>query len=186
MVDGQFDKPDSEQSLLEQAIQGEASAFGLLYDKYQPRLYRFIYLKVSHREEAEDLTHQVFLSAWQNIKHFQDQGLPISSWLYHIARNKVIDYYRTKKFTTDIDSLPEDLFGNEQDPTAQAHAKFLLEKIALVLHELSPDQQDIILMRFVEELTNKEIARITGKNIGTVRVLQHRALRHLKKYTQDL
>ncbi len=183
MTDGQF---DNEEQVLKRAIQGEASAFGLLYDKYQPRLYRFIYLKVSHREEAEDLTHQVFLNAWQNIQHFHDQGLPISSWLYHIARNKVIDYYRTRKYTANIDEVSEELFQDEHDPASQTHKKMLLEQITAVLHELTQDQQDIIIMRFVEELTNKEIARIMDKHIGTVRVLQHRALKHLQKHIKDL
>ncbi len=76
---------DGDKQLIKRAIKGEASAFGSLYDKYQPQIYRFIYLKVGHREEAEDLTHQVFLKSWQSIDRFNFQGFPFSSWLMKLV-----------------------------------------------------------------------------------------------------
>ena len=85
---------DGEQSYVNSAIRGDSSAFGVLYDHYQPMIYRFVAVKVGRREEAEDITHQVFLSAWQNIKRYEHRGHPFSSWLYRIARNQVVDHYR--------------------------------------------------------------------------------------------
>ncbi len=176
------ERNDNEKQLLESAIRGEASAFGLLYDKYQPNIFRFIFLKVSRREEAEDLTHQVFLNAWQNIEAFEDQGLPLSSWLYKIARNKVIDYYRTKKSITSIENVSEDYFETSRDGGMETIGnKIEVEEIYRALKKLSPEYQEIIIMRFVEELSPREIAKITGKKNGAIRVLQFRALRRLKK-----
>jgi RNA polymerase sigma-70 factor (ECF subfamily) len=173
------ERTDNEKQLLDSAIRGEASAFGLLYDKYQPKLFRFIFLKVSQREEAEDLTHQVFLSAWQNIETFEDQGLPLSSWLYKIARNKVIDFYRTKKQITSIESIPDEILSISTEN--QLDTKIGVETVYKALQKLPSDYQEIILMRFIEGLSPTEISKITGKNNGAVRVLQFRALRQLKK-----
>lgn len=178
MIDGRI---ADEKELVDRAIQGEASAFGLLYDRYQPALYRFIYLKVGHREEAEDLTHQVFLSAWQNIERFKDEGLPISSWLYRIARNRIIDHYRTKKTTYEFDEAADEALQRLEDVGDDTARKMALEEAYRALRKLPQEQQDILLMRFVEELTVPEIAAVLGKNQGTVRVLQHRALKSLKK-----
>ena len=178
MVD---DRLTDEHEILKKAIAGESSAFGSLYDIYQPLLYRFIYLRVSHREEAEDLTHQVFLSAWQNIGSFQEQGLPISSWLYQIARNRVIDHYRTKHVSVSLDTEAEDIYPSLDDIADSLETKIQLEHIRTALRSLHPDQQDIIIMRFVEGLSNAEVAAALKKHEGTVRVLQHRALRALKK-----
>src|SRR3989344_7692880 len=100
---------DGEEKILTLAIRGKASAFGSLYDHYQPRIYRFVAIKVGRREEAEDLTHQVFLNAWQSISGYKHLGHPFSSWLYKIARNSIIDNARTKKETIplyDLDMEP--------------------------------------------------------------------------------
>ena len=86
---------DGEKRIIQDAVGGEASAFGLLYDHYQPKIYRFVLVKVGRREEAEDLTHQIFLHALQNIGSYEHLGFPFSSWLYQIARNQIIDHYRT-------------------------------------------------------------------------------------------
>ena len=170
---------DGEEKLIIDAISGEASAFGLLYDKYQPQIYRFIYLKVSHREEAEDLTHQVFFKAWQNIGNYQMKGLPFSSWLYRIARNDVIDHYRTRKANLDIESVDEPAVKDLTEQKIDDNIK--LESVRKAVLQLNHEQQDVILMRFVEELSFGEIAKIMDKSNGAVRILQHRAIRNLKK-----
>jgi RNA polymerase sigma-70 factor (ECF subfamily) len=172
---------ENEKEILERAIRGEASAFGLLYNKYQPKLFRFIFLKVSQREEAEDLTHQVFLNAWQNIESFKDEGLPLSSWLYKIARNKVIDFYRTRKQISSIESIPDEILAlSTKSSEEEISQKIQLESVYKALKKLPLDYQEVILMRFVEGLTPREIAKITGKNYGAVRVTQFRALKQLK------
>ncbi len=189
------DRPKSEelhaeQLLIERSVRGESSAFGQLYDRYLPKIYRFIFFKVGHREEAEDLTHQVFLSAWENISSFRQQGLPLSSWLYKIARNRVIDHYRTKRTHVpletdgDFEHIPEDI-SRLAEGMDDLEKKLLLERIYTSLHKLTDEQQEIIVLRFIEELSNKEIARALEKNEVAIRVLQHRALKNLKKIIEE-
>lgn len=170
-----------EENLIKNAIDGEAEAFGRLYDIYQPRIYRFIYLRVSHREEAEDITHRVFISAWENIAEFEikDES-SFSGWLYSIARNKVIDHYRTRKITIDIENIKEPAAIRD---TGEEIANFNLEieKVKKAIGQLKDIEQDVIIMRFVEDLTPKEVAKILNKNEGAIRLIQHRAIKNLRK-----
>ncbi len=170
---------DGEKHIIKCAVRGEASAFGSLYDHYQPRIYRFIYLKVSHREEAEDLTHQVFLSAWQNIDGYKFRGFPFSGWLYQIARNRVIDYYRTKKKNVSLESVAEPEVESSDEKAIDYDLN--LEKLKKAVALLNPEQQDVIIMRFVEDLSPDETAKALNKSSGAVRLLQHRAVKNLKK-----
>lgn len=173
---------DGEKQLIEQAIQGEASAFGLLYDKYQPQIYRFIYLKVSHREEAEDLTHQVFLKSWQNINEYKFQGFPFSSWLYRIARNQIVDYYRVKKNNLNIEEISESKIDDSPVEIIEALDNDLdIKKIEKAIKQLNPGHQDVIILRFIEELSLKETASALKKSEIAVKLLQHRAIKNLKK-----
>lgn len=175
MLDGE------EKSIIERAIRGDSSAFGLLYDAYHTQIYRFVYLKVSHPEEAEDITHQVFLSAWQNMPSYHDKGFPFSSLLYQIARNKVIDYYRTKRTTTDIEDLNEAEIPHQEATLEDTlHSQFQLKTVTNAMQQLKQEYQDIIIMRYIEELTPSEVAHILKKPEVTVRVLQHRAIKKLK------
>lgn len=175
MLDGE------EKSIIERAIRGDASAFGLLYDRYHGQIYRFVYLKVSHREEAEDITHHVFLNAWQTMPAYKDKGFPFSSLLYQIARNKVIDHYRTKKTSIDIEDLNEAEVPHQETALEDTiHTQFQMETVKNALKQLKQDYQDIIIMRYIEELTPSEVARIMKKPEATVRVLQHRAIKQLK------
>jgi len=98
---------DGEYKVIKGAQKGNSESFGILYDHYSHQIYRFILMRVSHKQEAEDLTHEVFLNAWQNIDNYDYRGLPFSSWLYRIARNRVIDHYRTKKEVVSIDNVDE-------------------------------------------------------------------------------
>ena len=115
MTDDKKKEATDERQLIERSVEGESSAFGRLYDRYLEKIYRFVFFKVGHREEAEDLTQQVFTSAWENIQGFREQGLPISSWLYKIARNSIIDHYRTKKTHTPLERIPEEIAHLTED-----------------------------------------------------------------------
>ncbi len=108
-----FNIMDGDENLIvKAAVGGDASAFGVLYDRYQPMIYRFVAVKVGRREDAEDITHQVFMSAWQNVAGYRDLGHPFSSWLYRIARNQVIDHYRAKKPDVSLDVIdPDGMLG---------------------------------------------------------------------------
>jgi RNA polymerase sigma-70 factor (ECF subfamily) len=172
---------DGERTIIESAVKGESSAFGLLYDQYQPKIYRFVLFKVGQREEAEDLTHEVFVSAWQNIRNYRDFGFPFSSWLYQIARNRIIDHYRTKKITASIDAIDPDYFVAPASASFALEEKLEVERVRRALANLKPEYQDIIIMRFIEELSIKEAASALGKTEGAVKLLQHRAMKALQE-----
>ncbi|MBM3256964.1 MAG: RNA polymerase sigma factor [Candidatus Liptonbacteria bacterium] len=169
-----------ERQIIESAVGGEASAFGQLYDRYQPKIYRFVLFKVGHREEAEDLTHEVFMSAWQNIRNYRDFGFPFSSWLYQIARNRVIDHYRTKKTNTSIEEVDPEYFVAPAVASLALEEKLEMERVRRALTQLKPEYQDVIIMRFIEELSLKETAAALGKTEGAVKLMQHRAMKALQ------
>jgi RNA polymerase sigma-70 factor (ECF subfamily) len=176
---------EEEPKIVTRAVKGESEAFGLLYDHYQPQIYRFIILKVSRREEAEDLTHQVFVAAWKNMPNYEDQGYPFSSWLYQIARNQVIDHYRLKK--PDV-SLEEEMvleIPGSHDTEGQVEERLAIGKVQEALRKLSQEYQDVVIMRFVEELSVREVAQAVGKSEGAIKVMQHRAIKELKKILGD-
>ncbi len=171
-----------EKILLNKIKSGDEQAFGELYDLYVDKIYRFIYFKVSRTEEAEDLTSEVFLRLWQYIR----DGVAIDNvraFLYRISRNVVIDFYRKNygKETLSledhdvIDNLRADNLIDKID--LQVHFKKIMEK----LDTLKEEYREVILLRYVEEYSIAEIAEITGKTKGAVRVLIHRALEKLKQ-----
>jgi RNA polymerase sigma-70 factor, ECF subfamily len=170
--------PD-ESRLVEQAKSGDAEAFGQLYDAYVDRVYRFIFFRVSDEPAAEDLTSQVFLKAWQNLGRYRPKG-PILAWLYTIARNTVIDHYRTFKETVSLDeagpiAVQDDKLDDRVD--FQAEMKSLQES----LKYLTEEQQEVIILKFIDELDTEKIALTMGKSEGAVRALQMRALQALAK-----
>lgn len=175
---------EEEKELIERAQRGDSAAFGPLYDHYIKPIYRFIAVKVGTREEAEDLAHEVFMSAWQKLPNFKLQGFPFGSWLYKIARNRVIDHYRTKKPNVSLDddvTLAESLFNLGEGAEAEFDLNQSLSQIKIAMLELNEEQREVITMRFVEDLSPQEIAEILDKREGTVRIIQHRAITKLKK-----
>jgi len=168
-----------EEDLIKKAKNRDPEAFGSLYNQYQPAIYRFILLKISEKASTEDITHQVFLNAWQNIGNYQSQGFPFSSWLYRIAHNAVIDYYRTQKKHLNLETIEETAVSDNLEE--KIDEKFELKLVKEAIKELSDEQQSIIIMKFVEELTNKEIAVALGKSEGAIKTAQHRSLENIKK-----
>ncbi len=175
---------EEEKKLIEKAKKGQNEAFAQLYDKYVERIFRFIYLKTFHKADSEDLTQQVFLKAFQNIKKYSYQGFPFSSWLYKIALNVVIDYYRQNK--SEEIKVSDLLFELKEEGNLNPWEKFdyglEIEKVKQIIKKLPQDQQDVLILKFVNDLNNKEIAEILNKSEGAIRVIQHRALKQLKDY----
>ncbi len=170
--------PD-ERRLVVQAKSGDAEAFGQLYDACFDRVYRFIYFRVSDVPTAEDLTSQVFLKAWQNLDRYRPSG-PILAWLYAIARNTVIDHYRTFKQTVSLDeAAPLAAQDARLDELVefQSEMKFLQES----LQYLTEEQQEVLILKFIAEFDTEQIARRMNKSEGAIRALQMRALQALAK-----
>jgi len=156
---------------------GDHDAFARIFQSYVDAVYRFILFKVSQREDAEDLTQTVFLKAWDRRKQFSGKG-SMKAWLFQIARNTVIDFYRTRKR---VEELPQEVTDDRQqhwDIGERIDAGQMFTTIQL----LEPKEYGEVLMhRFVNELTVEETAQAMGKTAGAVRVLQHRALEALRK-----
>lgn len=173
---------EDENKLVERAKDGKVQAFGLLYEHYLPKIYRFVLLKVSHREEAEDLTHQVFLKAWENIEQYEFKGYSFGSWLYQIARNVTIDYYRDRTpREVSLEALAIEL-PSETDPLDGVQKKLDWSKLVKALKELKEVEREVLIMRFVDDLSIKDVADAIGKTEGAIKLIQHRAIKSLKKY----
>lgn len=172
-----------EKTLLENAQKGDKDAFAKVYDFYVSRIFRFAYLKTGNKENAEDLTSETFIRFWNYICREKITGETAEPILYRIARNLIIDFYRKKEIpTTEIDeAIAGRMADTENDFIARMINREEVKEMMEMLKELKDEYQEIIILRFVEELEIEEIAKITGKSKGSVRVLSHRALKSLEK-----
>lgn len=167
-----------EKSLILQAKRGDEQSFGQLYELYFEKIFKFIYFRVSHKEVAEDLTEEVFIKAWQKIGHVKEESF--AGWLYQIAKNRVIDYYRQKKITIDLDEI-SNILETDDDLSGDANALIEHQIFIGLLKQLTPEQQIIIKLKFIEDLDNDEIAELISKSEGSIRVIQHRAIQKLQE-----
>jgi len=168
--------------LVKAAKQGDKRAFGYLYNNYIAPIFRFVYFRIKNYEEAEDLTQNIFLKAWNALPEYKQKKNPFSSWLYTIARNAVIDYWRKKK-EWNISDLAKETIKDEEKPIDDLlddDEDFGLVKEAIGL--LTEDQQEVIILRFIEGLSSKEISKIIGKSEEAVRQLQSRGIKTLREY----
>jgi len=172
---------EGEQNLVESARKGDSEAFGALYDYYLPRIYRFVLFKVQGREQAEDITQHTFLKAWENIRGYKPQGHPFGSWLYRIARNTVIDHYRKQGAHLDIQEVSPESLGVDNTLVAKLEIKIQWEEVIDAIGELKEVEQDVLIMRFVEDMPHIEVAKAVDKSESAVKVIQHRALKKLKE-----
>lgn len=168
-----------EVSLIQQAVSGDPDAFAELYETYLDEVYRFIFYRVEDESVAEDLTSQVFLKAWDNIGRYQVRGLPFSAWLFRIARNIVIDYYRTRKEIAPLE--PGAL--TEPDPAAnvakEVEKRLQGEWLRRMLQQLTEEQKEVLTLKFIHGLSTKEVAKVMKKRQGAIRALQMRGLQAL-------
>lgn len=164
--------------LIEASQNGDNKAFGGLYDKYVKSIYKFVYFKTHHKETAEDLTSKTFMKALENIKSYQAEKASFSVWLYKIARNTVIDHYRTKKFDVNLDDVWN--LSSEENILMDTDARLKMEKVREYMRELNVSQREIIMMRVWQGMNYKEIAEVTGKNEANCRMVYLRGIKILK------
>lgn len=160
----------------------DPEAFGKIYDLYISQIYRFIFFKVSNKEDAEDLTAEVFLRTWQYINEMGAETIGnLRAFLYQVARNAVIDYYREKAQK----ELPASVSLDLKDPSQDLGEKFqnvsLVKETNKALGQLKDEYREVIVLRYIEEMSVGETAKILGKSKGAVRVLLHRALKALRE-----
>jgi RNA polymerase sigma-70 factor (ECF subfamily) len=171
----------NEHQLVLQAKDGNPEAFGQLYDAYMERIYRFVYFRVDDQQTAEDITSQVFLKAWNNLDRFRLGRTPYVAWLYTIAHNAVIDYYRTRKLTTALEDVQLSQPDYAEAVESEIDLWVEMKSIKVAMRTLTDDQQKVLTLKFIEGLSNNEIARHLGKREGAIRALQMRGLQALAK-----
>jgi RNA polymerase sigma-70 factor, ECF subfamily len=170
---------EDERRLVDLAKAGDGDAFATLYEAYFERVYRFIYFRVTDELVAEDLASQVFLKAWQNLHRYRPHG-PFLAWLYAIARNSVIDNYRTRKPTVSLDeAAPVAAQDDKLDERLQL--QFEIRALQDAMQHLTQEQQEVITLKFIAEYDTADIARHMGKSEGAIRALQMRALQALSR-----
>lgn len=165
--------------LVSSASAGDRKAYESLYRDYFPKISRFVSFRVSHKETAEDLVAEIFVKAWESLQGSSEVS-SFPKWLFTIARNRVIDHYRTKRPVADLFEL-ENFLEYEDNIVNTIDSNIASRQFLEVLGELPPDQQQVIRLKFLEDLQNEEIAAIIEKTPGTIRVIQHRAIVALKK-----
>jgi RNA polymerase sigma-70 factor (ECF subfamily) len=170
--------------LLSLATQGDKKAFGVLYERYLDEIYRYVYYRIGDQQEAEDITATSFVKTWEylpKIYRNNPSNLNLRKWLYKVAKNLVIDYYKKKKALPLLNGLHD-----EQDSTKkEAEHNIQTDELAKAIRLLRPDYQQIIILRFVNRLSHQEVADIMELSLGQTRILQHRALKKLKDLLPD-
>ena len=175
----------SEADLALRASKGDADAFSSLYEQYFDRIYRYVFFKTSHVAEAEDLTERVFLKAWEAMARYKQRGGGFRTWLYRIAHNTVVDYHRTKKDTVALQEVSQPLAEATPLPEQILVKQEEIEQLHAAITRLPEEQQQVVILRFIEGISHAEVATIIGKSAGACRVVQCRALAALHKILEQ-
>jgi RNA polymerase sigma-70 factor, ECF subfamily len=173
---------DPQALLLERARQAEPEALAELYDQYVDRIYAYIYHRVGQAEVAEDLTGQVFTRMLEAIGAGHPWRTSFTGWLYRIAHNLVIDYYRRRhraNFVELDDAAP--IPATDGDPWRAAELRLESQRVRKALQMLTEEQSQVITLRFLEEFSIAEVAEMMGKTEGAIKALQYRAILTLKR-----
>ena len=167
--------------IVERAASGDASAFGQLYQAYFSPVYKYIYFRVNTQEEAEDLSQDVFLKAFTSFKNYEDKGIPALAYFYTIARTTIIDFYRKAKTPLaseeDLMNVVEESDGPHEVSAKSEEADVLKRRIKM----LPEEQQHVITLRFLDDLSTKEIAEAMDKSEEAVRQIQSRGIKALRQ-----
>jgi RNA polymerase sigma-70 factor, ECF subfamily len=165
--------------------QKDKAAFAELYDKYVESVYRFVYFKISNPTEAEDVTSEVFLKAWDYLTKTPDRSInSFRGLVYKIARNCVIDVYRdrAKRQEFSIEAVPD--LQSSEDIASNVEINYELERITVTMLKLKQEYQEVIQLKHIEGLSIREIASVLGKRSGAIRVTLHRAIKKLKELSE--
>lgn len=171
----------SESEILALASSGDNDAFGMLYARYVDRIYNYVYYRTGNVHDAEDLTARVFQRAMKHIHNYTDRGVPFSAWLYRIAHNLVANWHRDHSRRQEIPLADAPLLKARADlPEVTMVRTEEQEGLLRLIRRLPPDRQQLLILKFVENLSNSEIGEIMGRSEGAVKSLYHRTLLSLR------
>ncbi len=173
-------------NLVKRAKKHDAEAFGEIYDKYVDQIFRYVYYKVGDYTEAQDLTGLTFLKAFENIDSYEFRDVAFSSWLYRIAHNLVVDHFRrqSRRETISIEEHPP-MPSLEGNPDEDVFFKMDCERLYEALSKLTHNQREVIILKFIENLSNNQVAEIMGISVGAVKSTQKRGLMALHRILFD-
>lgn len=171
----------NEEEILTRALQGDRDAFGALYERYIDRIFNYVYYRTGNVHDAEDLTARVFQRAMKHIQNYTDRGVPFSAWLYRIAHNLVANWHRdrSRRHEIPLSDAPV-LLVHGDHPEARLVQTQEQETLLRHIRRLPPDRQQLLILKFVEHLSNAEIGQIMGRSEGAVKSLYHRTLLALR------
>ncbi|MQA04413.1 MAG: sigma-70 family RNA polymerase sigma factor [Streptosporangiales bacterium] len=173
-------------AVIHAAQAGDAEAFGSLYDRYADLVFRYVYFRVGSHQLAEDVVSETFLRALRRLDSFTWQGKDFGAWLVTIARNIVADHFKSSRYRLEVttaDMLDSDRL--EESPEHMVLKSFTNVALLEAVKQLGPEQQECIVLRFLQGLSVAETARIMGRNEGAVKALQYRAVRALARLLPD-
>ncbi len=178
------DSTEHVRELVERGQQGDRDALEELYLIHFDRIYSYLHVSVGNRHDAEDLTTQTFLKMLEKIGSFRWRSAPFSAWLFRIAHNLAMDHFRSRRRWQPQEEVPEP--AGEEEPSAELAAMQTLgrESMLKLIERLSPEQQQVLTLKFVFNLPNAEVAAILDKTEGAIKSLQHRALVSLQKHVE--
>lgn len=177
---GSFPAREEEARLIQGAKEGDNGAIGELYRRHVDAIYRYIWARVRDTTVAEDLTAGVFLKALEALPTYEPSEKPFLAWLYRVAYARVVDYWRQQERRTEV-QLSETVPTPELPPDEYVQAQADWERAMEMIAQLTDDQQDVIILRFIGELSLSEVAETLGKTLGATKALQHRALAALAR-----
>ena len=171
----------NEENILARASQGDRDAFGLLYERYVERIFNYVYYRTGNTHDAEDLTARVFQRAMKHIVNYTDRGVPFSAWLYRIAHNLVANWHRDRSRHQEIPlSDAPTLHYKGAAPEAAVVQTQDQEALLRIIRHLPSERQHLLILKFVEHMSNVEIGEIMGRSEGAVKSLYHRTLLALR------
>ena len=181
---GQKALATKDNGLLERAREYDAQALAEIYDRYAETIYRYVYRYVGDAEQAEDLTSEVFLKLLQVLGTRRAPERQLQGWLYRVARNLAIDWYRQRAKGAEY-TLEEELTPDGETPRNWLERQEQLGELREAISQLTPEQQEVIVLRFGEGRKIREVGQMLGKSEGSVKVMQYRAMNRLRKLLED-
>ena len=179
------DAPARVRRLVERGQQGDRDALEDLYLIHFDRIYSYLHMSVGNRHDAEDLTTQTFLKMLESIGRFRFRAAPFSAWLFRIAHNLAMDHFRASRRWQPEEEEPEPIGSEELSAEEEAMHSIGRQSMLELIDELSPEQRQVLTLKFVFNFGNSEAATILGKTEGAVKSLQHRALVSLQKQIEQ-